>query len=86
MVIELVKYVGDNASVKQLLHFMQIIRSGVFQLFDYGLEKNKLYYNIENPPAYNLSLIDVPLICISLTKDAIVTPEVPHISIFPILK
>lgn len=76
MVIELVKYVADNVAVKQLLHYIQIIRSGTFQLFDYGLEKNQLHYNNENPPAYNLSLVEVPLIYISLTKDDIVTPEV----------
>lgn len=76
MVISLVKTVVDNASVKQLMHFLQLIRSGTFQHFDYGREKNKLYYNNENPPAYNMSLLEVPLICISLTKDAIVTQEV----------
>lgn len=76
MVISLVKTVADNASVKQLMHYLQVIRSGTFQHFDYGRENNELYYNNKNPPAYNMSLLEVPLICVSLTKDAIVTQEV----------
>lgn len=76
MVVDLIKYVADNASVKQLIHFLQIIHSGKFQQFDYGTDQNKIYYNNEIPSEYNLTAMDVPTIYVSLTKDALITPKV----------
>uniref|UniRef100_A0A336M471 Lipase n=1 Tax=Culicoides sonorensis TaxID=179676 RepID=A0A336M471_CULSO len=75
MMLDLVKFVGDNCAVKQMVHYLQIIRNSRFQLFDYGPQKNQMYYSADKPPEYDLGLIDSPLTIFSFAKDALVVPE-----------
>ncbi|XP_045462241.1 lipase 3-like [Harmonia axyridis] len=49
-----------SVSVKQLLHFAQIIASGHFRPWDYGIEENRVIYGQDTPPDYNISSITVP--------------------------
>lgn len=55
------KYIGDNASLKQFTHYIQLMRSGKFQMFDYGLAKNREIYQEDTPPQYNLTQITIPI-------------------------
>ncbi|XP_044752123.1 lipase 1-like [Coccinella septempunctata] len=60
---EMMPYVAkqvSSVSVKQLLHFAQIIASGHFRPWDYGLEENKVIYGRDAPSDYNISSISVP--------------------------
>lgn len=69
------KYVVDNVSVKQLVHFSQLVQSGKFQKYDYE-SSNKNFYGISHPPEYNLSKITAPISILYGTKDALVSPLV----------
>jgi len=68
-----------GTSIKNLLHWIQIIRAGGrFQMFDYGAEKNMKIYQQETPKEYDLSglkKITVPTLVVSGTKDALITEE-----------
>ncbi|XP_077281143.1 lipase 3 isoform X2 [Temnothorax americanus] len=50
-----------GASVKQLLHFSQLISSGSFQKFDYGAKTNLNLYGSTQPPKYTLERVKVPV-------------------------
>lgn len=63
-------------SLKCLNHYMQMLRSDRFQFFDYGLEKNRLYYNADVPPAYPLQNISVPFYLVYGTTDSVSHPKV----------
>lgn len=45
----------DRTTIKMLDHFLQILRSGNFQHYDYNEEQNKILYGNIVPPLYNLS-------------------------------
>lgn len=44
-----------GSSTNQILHFWQNYNTGKFNMFDHGLEKNKVVYGQEKPPSYKLS-------------------------------
>lgn len=70
----LLKYVTDNVSVKQLIHYGQIHGSKIFQMYDYGPLINRNVYNgSSTPPEYNLSQVKVPTIVMYGTKDGLTT-------------
>ncbi|XP_054263930.1 lipase 3-like [Macrosteles quadrilineatus] len=48
-------------STKSVVHFLQIMNSGRFCMFDYGPEDNMLRYNRSTPPEYDLSSVDIPV-------------------------
>ncbi|KAK7576285.1 hypothetical protein V9T40_012571 [Parthenolecanium corni] len=50
-----------GTSVKNMIHCSQLIRSGKFLQYDYGLKENIIHYSSATPPAYNLSQITVPV-------------------------
>jgi len=51
-----------GTSVKNLLHFSQMVYSKNFQMFDYGSAKaNILHYDQPTPPLYNVSKVEVPV-------------------------
>ena len=51
----------SGAPLKTILHFAQLmINGGQFLKFDYGGDKNIEMYGTENPPEYDLSLVNVP--------------------------
>ena len=49
-----------GTSVANLEHMLQMIRSGNFSKYDYGIHGNKEKYGQENPPHYNPSKLTVP--------------------------
>ena len=46
-----------GSSLKQFLHFAQLISSGRFQKYDYGTTLNKQYYGQELAPEIDISTI-----------------------------
>lgn len=50
-----------GTSTKALAHYAQLIQSGDFRAFDYGLPGNMIEYGEVFPPNYNLSRITAPV-------------------------
>lgn len=65
----------DNFSEKQTKHFYQINQSKKFQMYDYGIENQRIYGST-NPPEYDLSAIDVPIYIMYGTHDGTTTKKV----------
>ncbi|NXO04833.1 LIPM Lipase, partial [Rhinopomastus cyanomelas] len=49
----------DRTSVKNIVHWAQVMKSGEFKAFDYGSE-NPAVYHQETPPAYQVEKMPVP--------------------------
>ncbi|NXI90135.1 LIPM Lipase, partial [Psophia crepitans] len=49
----------DGTSVKNMVHWAQVLRSGEFKAFDYGSE-NRAVYGQETPPSYRVEEMPVP--------------------------
>ncbi|CAN0161762.1 unnamed protein product [Bubo scandiacus] len=49
----------DGTSVKNVIHWAQVLKSGDFKAFDYG-SKNPAVYNQDTPPSYRLDEMPVP--------------------------
>uniref|UniRef100_A0A182N6M1 Lipase 3 n=1 Tax=Anopheles dirus TaxID=7168 RepID=A0A182N6M1_9DIPT len=64
-----------GASVKQLLHFAQLQRTGQFRQFDYGRRNNTERYSHWKPPAYNVSAITAPITIFYARNDWLVDPR-----------
>jgi len=50
-----------GTSVKNMIHFAQLIAGKRFQAYDYGHFKNKKIYGTKRPKAYDLSKVTVPV-------------------------
>ncbi|XP_068671832.1 gastric triacylglycerol lipase-like [Montipora foliosa] len=51
-----------GTSVKNIIHFAQMVHSKKFQMYDYGSSsKNMEYYGQSTPPIYNLTNMKVPV-------------------------
>ncbi|KAG7210308.1 hypothetical protein KM043_011849 [Ampulex compressa] len=55
-------HVPAGASVKQVLHYSQLVRSGRFRQYNYGFLGNWKVYRRLIPPAYDLKKVKVPVI------------------------
>ncbi|KFB46696.1 AGAP003083-PA-like protein [Anopheles sinensis] len=71
----LVGHDPSGASVKQMLHFAQLVRSGKFRQFDYGRRNNTERYSHWKPPAYNLSAITTPMTIFYARNDWLIDPR-----------
>ncbi|KFW89340.1 Lipase member M, partial [Phalacrocorax carbo] len=49
----------DRTSVKNMIHWAQVMKSGEFKAFDYG-SKNPAMYHQETPPSYQVEEMPVP--------------------------
>ncbi|XP_069680597.1 lipase member K-like [Periplaneta americana] len=50
-----------GAPMKQMLHYVQLYKSGRFCQYDYGKSENLKRYNSTQPPSYNISKTEVPV-------------------------
>ncbi|XP_044748470.1 lipase 1-like [Coccinella septempunctata] len=50
-----------RSAFKQLLHYLQMYKSGIFRRFDYGKEGNLRIYGEEEPPRYDMQKIISPV-------------------------
>jgi lysosomal acid lipase/cholesteryl ester hydrolase len=71
----LITHVSQRVSVKQLMHFVQLYRSGSFQMYDYK-QRNRARYNQTTAPLYNLKAITAPVSIYAATEDWLIAPVV----------
>lgn len=65
-----------GASVRQGLHYVQFIRSGGFNQFDYDSKKlNQRFYGSDTPPPYDLSQVSTPVNLYYSKDDNLVAAE-----------
>ncbi|NXE15358.1 LIPM Lipase, partial [Lophotis ruficrista] len=58
----------DGTSVKNMVHWAQVMRSGEFRAFDYG-SRNPAVYHQETPPSYRVEEMPVPTVVWSGGQD-----------------
>lgn len=73
----MLKHGIDDTSLKSYIHVEQITTKNdpPFKMFDYGL-KNMEEYGTEDPPDYDLSLVNVPIALLSAKYDEQVPTQV----------
>ncbi|XP_077203985.1 lysosomal acid lipase/cholesteryl ester hydrolase-like isoform X2 [Paroedura picta] len=79
----------DYTSVKTVIHWSQVARSGEFKYFDYG-SKNQAVYNMTTPPFYKVEDMTVPTAVWSAGRDKIETvkdvqlllPRITHLTFY----
>ncbi|KYN02783.1 Lipase 3 [Cyphomyrmex costatus] len=60
-----------GSSVKQFIHFSQLITTGSFRKFDYGTKINLTLYGSTQPPKYTLERVKVPVVIFYSENDFI---------------
>ena len=66
----------EGASLKSILHYLQLMNSPRFSKYDYGPKENYQKYKSGLPPLYNLTNIDVPVALLYGSNDMLATPKV----------
>ncbi len=64
--------VPSGTSVKNIVHFAQLVRSATYQQFDYGKDGNIAQYGQPTPPPFDISDIKVPPPPSASTLDSVV--------------
>lgn len=64
--------------LKEVEHFIHLIRNGGFRKFDYGFEKNLLRWGDALPLEYNLSIIKIPIALYFGKNDGLAGQEVVY--------
>ncbi|XP_012135889.2 lipase 3 [Megachile rotundata] len=72
LVPSVAKYDPAGASVRQVVHYAQLLNSGRFQQYDHGLIRNLRQYGSILPPQYDLSKVTMPVHIHYSTNDALV--------------
>ncbi|XP_053698632.1 lipase 1-like [Sabethes cyaneus] len=75
LVLKFLGHVPAGASTKQLIHYIQIARSGLFRQYDYGKRGNLQTYSDWKPPTYNLNSSLAPVIIFYALNDWMVHPR-----------
>ncbi|XP_058456953.1 lipase 3-like [Malaya genurostris] len=63
-----------GASIKQFIHFGQMVQSGHFRQFDYGSSNNSQIYQSFEPPDYNLTYVRAPVAIYYGSNDQLTHP------------
>ncbi|KAH0955978.1 hypothetical protein HN011_008776 [Eciton burchellii] len=61
-----------GSSTKQVWHFANIIHSGLFRKFDYGVKTNLKLYGSTQPPKYTLERVKVPVALFYSDNDLVI--------------
>lgn len=69
----MLSHTPSGASIKQLEHFGQLMKSAHFRKFDRGYLRNQLEYNRATPPDYDLSKVKVPVALYYSMNDMLVS-------------
>lgn len=67
-------HMSHSASIKQMLHFLQLFKNGGFRQYDHQ-RKNMKVYNSSTPPSYNLDNIKAPTYLYSGSCDLMVAEK-----------
>jgi lysosomal acid lipase/cholesteryl ester hydrolase len=71
-----VSHQPGGSSLKAISHFVQLIRSRKFRMYDYGKKMNKIIYHNEEPTEYDLKTIcSIPIGLFSGLDDKLATPK-----------
>ncbi|XP_043269208.1 uncharacterized protein [Venturia canescens] len=80
MLTSILAHVPAGASVRQIIHYGQVVKSGKFQQYDHGWVKNWRKYKSLRPPLYDLSRIKVPVSLHYASNDWLSDPrDVDHL-------
>lgn len=71
----------SGMSYRQLDHYLQLINTKKFQLYDHKSEGNLAKYNSATPPEYKTSNIKVKMQILYGTHDLLITPQVIDVSL-----
>lgn len=58
-----------GGSVKTIIHYVQLVKSGYFQMYDYGASNNIRKYGNSTAPFYDLTKVTVPMAFFSSPAD-----------------
>lgn len=83
-----------GASTKTIVHFVQLVNSGQFRMYDYGASNNWKKYGQQIPPRYNLSSISLPIVLFSSFDDWLSTnanilrllPLLPNVAVHHVIR
>nr|XP_018905707.1 PREDICTED: lipase 3-like [Bemisia tabaci] len=68
-------HVGSGSSIKTVIHYTQLVKSGRFREFDYyNVKKNKAHYGVSKPRDYNITNISAPVFFFYGANDVIASP------------
>ncbi|XP_053624159.1 lipase 3-like [Plodia interpunctella] len=70
---DIMTHASEEGSAKTLKHYVQLINSGQFQMYDYGPDKNMKKYGMRSPPSYRLNDVTLPIAIITSIDDWIST-------------
>jgi pimeloyl-ACP methyl ester carboxylesterase len=72
-----------GTSVRNMVHFIQMIKNGRFEMYNFGEEENLRRYNQTTPPQYDVSLMKVPVHLYTGTNDWLADPYDFSTSLLP---
>jgi len=64
-----------GTSVLNMAHWAQAVRTGKFQMYDFGKQGNMQRYHQPTPPQYDLGQIQMPVAIFSGGQDALADPQ-----------
>jgi len=64
-----------GTSMKNMMHFSQLVMDGHFQKYNYGLFGNMYVYKTWSPPKYEINKVNVPVVLISGNNDWLADPK-----------
>ncbi|CAG5038335.1 unnamed protein product [Parnassius apollo] len=68
------QYIPHGTSIKNLIHYGQVIRTKTFSHFDYGVRENLALYNSSSPPEYDHSRVSMRVVLLVGRNDMVCTP------------
>ncbi|XP_075991236.1 lipase 3-like [Anticarsia gemmatalis] len=64
-----------GGSAKTVKHYVQLIKSGHFRMFDYGVTNNQMVYKRRRPPKYDLKAITLSISLFTSPSDWLASPS-----------
>ncbi|KAM9134301.1 gastric triacylglycerol lipase-like [Pangshura tecta] len=55
-----ITHASAGASVQNIIHWKQAIKSGKLKAYDWGIPSNRVHYDQDTPPIYNVTDMQVP--------------------------
>ncbi|KAF9804807.1 hypothetical protein SFRURICE_007710 [Spodoptera frugiperda] len=91
---DVMNHTPSGTSAKTIIHFVQLAKSGFFQMFDYGAANNVRKYKNGTPEIYNLKKVTLPLALFSSPSDWLATvsdiktilPLLPNVNVHHVVK
>jgi pimeloyl-ACP methyl ester carboxylesterase len=78
-----VSHTPAGTSVKDVVHFAQMVKSGKFQMFDYGDAGNMQHYNQKTAPLYHVEAVKTPVSLFTADNDWLADPYDVNMNLRP---